>query len=87
MQKTPYDDMADIFLHTKTDNLMTLLTKRLGLQVPDIKFDFKFRMKVEHTVERVFIDSISVHLSSLFKSLSSKVAGKTKNYILDSIIF
>jgi len=66
---------------------MTLLTKRLGLQVPDIKFDFKFRMRVEHTVERVFIDSISVHLSSLFKSLSSKVAGKTKNYKLDSIIF
>ena len=80
LQKTPYDDVADILLHTKTDNLMTLLMERLGFHVPDITFDFKFRMVVEHTAKRVFIDSTSVHLSSLLKSLSFKVAGKTKNF-------
>ncbi len=54
--------------------------KRLGLSIPDITFDFKFRMIVDQGAKKIFIDSTSVRLSSLLRSLKITLMGKEKHF-------
>ena len=54
--------------------------ERLGLSIPDITFDFKFRMIVDQSTKKIFIDSTSVLLSSLLRSLKITVIGKEKHF-------
>ena len=34
LQKTPADDVATLVIHAKTDDMMKLLFKKLGYQIP-----------------------------------------------------
>ena len=54
--------------------------ERLGLSIPDITFDFRFRMIVDQGTKKIFIDSTSVRLSSLLRSLKITVMGKEKHF-------
>ena len=78
LQKTPYDGIADIVLHTKTDDLLRLIMKRLGLSIPDITFDFKFRMIVDQGAKKIFIDNAAICV--YFKN--SKISAKKNNFYL-----
>jgi hypothetical protein len=54
--------------------------------VPDITFDFKFWIIAVRPILTVSINSTSVHLSSLLKSLSFKVADKSKNFQVQQLV-
>ena len=78
LQRTPYDGEAHVLLHANTDDLMTLLLKQLGVNVPDITFEFDFRLQkgLNSHHNTLVVDKSSVQLSALLSSFSvSEAAG------------
>jgi NAD+-dependent protein deacetylase sirtuin 6 len=47
LQKTPYDEVAEMVVHSKIDQFLQLLMDELGYSIPDFIFNFSFKMSVE----------------------------------------
>ena len=68
LQKTPLDNKADLLVHTKIDYLMNLLMSRLGLEVPDVIFNFNFEIVCDKIAKSFQIENASVNMNSLLKA-------------------
>jgi NAD-dependent SIR2 family protein deacetylase len=67
LQKTPYDDQADILIHCETDRIMLLLMQELEIDIPDYVHEFQFRVTIEK--KYLTISNVSTNLFELLNRL------------------
>jgi len=62
LQRTPLDSICSLRVHAKTDNLMKLVFKHLGLEIPPfiLKRRLTFNSRIVHSVEKGDLVNITV---------------------------
>lgn len=83
LQKTPYDDRADIVIHSKTDEILSFLMQELNLPIPDNLYEFQFTVSVVDG-RKLLIHDVTTNFAELLSSLVV-VDSKDKEYALKKL--
>jgi hypothetical protein len=86
LQKTPFDDEADILIHAKTDQIMSLLMEKLAIPIPEYIHEIEFKVSIDNDMKLLTIFDSSVNFREMFNSFDiidsnmNKVKLRAQNY-------
>ena len=68
LQITDFDDEAQILIHGKTDQIMSLLMQRLSIPIPEYIHEIQFRVSISENMRSLTIFDSSVNFREMFNS-------------------
>ena len=92
LQKTPFDDEADILIHAKTDQVMSLLMENLSIPIPEYIHEIEFKVSIADDMKSLTIFDSSVNIREMFNSFRivdlnmNEVKLRAQNYSFGRIL-